>query len=156
MKSPLEYLIYDPVVAYTERATAELNALFSSLALPQRKRLLVEKLEQAKLSRRVGAAARREIDAETIRGEVKDSIRMFSGLNPEHKEEYETRIDYSSWECLHETLIQVTDEIRSKENHDTFSRKFELGNTYMAKYNVLPTKWWGKLIQFALQRTVMT
>jgi hypothetical protein len=135
VKSPLEYVIYDPKVAYTERTTAGLIALLSSLTLPQRKRLLVEKLEQAKLSRRIGAAARREISAETLRGDVKDSIRMFSGLNPEQKEEYDTRIDYSSWEGLHETLIQVTNEIRSKENDDKFSRRFDLGETYMAKLN---------------------
>lgn len=135
MKAPSEYVIYNPSVAYTERATAGLFALLSSLTLPQRKRLLVEKIEQAKISKRVGGAAPREITTDTLHRGVTDSIRMFSGLNPEQKEEYRNRIDYSSWECLHDTLIQVTNEIRAKEDAHVHSQKFELGETYMAKLN---------------------
>lgn len=135
VKSPLEYVIYNPETTYTERTTAGLIALLSSLTLPQRKRLLVEKLEQAKISKRVGGAAAREISVETIRRNVMDSVRMFSGLNPEQKEEYIARIDYSSWESLHDTLIQVTNEIRNKLSEHKFSRLFEWGDTYMAKLN---------------------
>lgn len=135
VKSPSEYVIYNPEVAYTERTTVGLIALLSSLTLPQRKRLLVETLEQAKTGRRVGGVAPREISAETLRGAVQDSIRMFSGLNPEQREEYGTRIDYSSWEGLHTTLIQVTNEIRTKEDAHVHSQRFDLGDTYMTKLN---------------------
>lgn len=135
MKSPEEHVIYNPEVTYTETATTGLMALLSSLTLPQRKRLLVEKLESAKASERAGEVTPYRASAESRRRSVKDSLRMFSGLNPEQKEEYKARIDYSSWELLHTTLIQVTNEIRTKEDAQVHSQRFDLGDTYMTKLN---------------------
>lgn len=120
MKAPTDHMIYDETKTYTEESVQGLVALLSSLTVPQRKRLLVEKIPAGQAS---------GLNYFLIR----DSIRMFSDLNPEQKEEYGTRIDYSSWHNLHETLVQLSNEIRSKEESTVSSRRFDLKGTYMEK-----------------------
>lgn len=128
MKAPSEYVIYNPEAIYTETSTAGLVDLLASLTLPQRKRLLVEKLSP---DQRTDLNYRGAID--DMHRDIRDILRMFHGLNPEQKEEHKNRIDYSSWERLHETLIQLTNELRMKEDAQVNSARFEHGDTYMTK-----------------------
>jgi hypothetical protein len=125
VKSPLEHAIYDHKGIYTEENTEGLVALLASLTLPQRKRLLMEKRPAGQPND--GAYGR---DHSVL---IRDSVRMFSGLNPEQKAANSARIDYSSWRNLHDTLIQITNEIRRKERTSYEDAPFDLGETYMAK-----------------------
>lgn len=119
VKNPLTHMIYDYKKIYTEDSVQGMVGLLSSLTLPQRKRLLVEKIPEGEFGNHDFL--------------IRDSIRMFSDLNPEARTEYSARIDYSSWNNLHETLIQVSTEIRGKEASIVSSRKFDLDGTYMEK-----------------------
>jgi hypothetical protein len=121
VQSPDSHMIYDNTKTYTEGSVQGLVALLSSLTVPQRKRLLVEKIPA-----RHGLGLRHTYL-------IRDSIQMFSDLNPEQKEEYGMRIDYSSWHNLHETLVQISNEIRAKEKSTVSSRRFDLEGTYMEK-----------------------
>lgn len=131
MKTPTEYVIYNPKEIYTERATAGLHSLLAYLTLPQRKRLLLEKLRPEEKRNEL-------IYKQSIHDrhrDIRDALRMFNGLNPEQREEHKNRIDYSSWSNLHDTLIQLTNELRMKEDARVNSTRIEWGETYMALLN---------------------
>lgn len=124
MKSPNDHVIYDNSITYTEESVQGLVSLFGLLTVPQRKRLLVEKVP--------GGKRDYVRDSSFL---IRDAIRMFSDLNPEAKEEYGARIDYSSWHSLHQTLVHISNEIRAKEAATIGSSRFDLTGTYMEKLN---------------------
>lgn len=111
VKSPNDHVIFNATVIYTAENVAGLIDLLEPLTLPQRKRLLVEK--------NTGPAgyANRQI--------VSDSIRMIAQFNPEQKEEYKPRLDYSSWRKLHDSLIEITNEIRNDQRSMTGNKRIE-------------------------------
>lgn len=121
MKNPSDHMIFDSTHTYTEESVQGLIAILTPLTAPQRKRLLVEKNPV------------RQIPGLRNTYLISDSIRMSSLLNPEHKAEYGSRIDFSSWHSLHETLIQINNEIRTKEESTISTMRFDWKDTYMEK-----------------------
>lgn len=118
--NPNEHLIYDHRVIYSIENTEGLVALLSPLSVPQRKRLLVEKVNSS-TDKILGLRL------------VRDSIQMMSQLNPEQREQ--GRFDYTSWKTFHDTIVEVFNEIKDAEELKNGSAKLDWEGTYMERLN---------------------